>query len=125
MEGIDVEICRGCKGIWLEEGMAAFLNDLKEDIPDLEKALKKARETVRKCPRCDRRMDEIDFVGDQPTLDRCPSCGGIFLDKGEQKRMREVADKIRNPKSGFLRMLRRAVPGEKPRPDDLRPIDLG
>jgi len=34
-----------------------------------------------KCPRCD--LDMLEVVRFGITLDNCPSCGGVWLDKGE------------------------------------------
>lgn len=35
------------------------------------------------CPRCTARPELAEFVKHGVTLDLCPSCGGLWLDKGE------------------------------------------
>ncbi len=40
------------------------------------------------CPKCGTRLFEIDYRG--VTIDRCPSCEGIWLDKGELETMMKM-----------------------------------
>lgn len=47
------------------------------------------------CPKCGERADIVDVSG--VVIDRCPACGGIWLDATELKPLREahgVADRV-------------------------------
>lgn len=44
------------------------------------------------CPKCSNEMDKQTY--DDLEVDRCPSCGGIFLDKGE---LEEIDNKNLGP----------------------------
>jgi Uncharacterized protein conserved in bacteria len=48
-----------------------------------------------KCPKCGGALDEIVFRG--VTIDRCNSCGGVWLDSGELEKLagREEKSSIR------------------------------
>ena len=41
------------------------------------------------CPVCDERMREVDRHG--VNVDVCPSCNGIWLDKGELEKLLEIS----------------------------------
>jgi Zn-finger nucleic acid-binding protein len=57
----------------------------RELIEKLKAQLKKierpAAENQFRCPKCPGRLESYEFM--QFTLDHCPSCGGVWLDKGE------------------------------------------
>lgn len=50
-----------------------------------------------KCPKCGMDLQEITFS--EVRVDKCFSCGGLWLDAGE-------LDRILNTETGFLRRLR-------------------
>ena len=47
--------------------------------------IKKRKERGIDCPRCWKEMDQevVEVFGPNVTIDTCPSCQGIWLDKGE------------------------------------------
>jgi len=49
----------------------------------------KRNEKIRKCPSCSRDMDKQVVDGTDIVADVCPSCGGVFLDKGELQELEE------------------------------------
>jgi Zn-finger nucleic acid-binding protein len=57
----------------------------RELIEKLKAQLKKierpATENQFQCPKCPRQLESYEFM--QFTLDHCPGCGGLWLDKGE------------------------------------------
>ena len=57
----------------------------RELIEKLKAQLKKierpAAENKFQCPKCQRQLESYAFM--QLTLEHCPSCGGVWLDKGE------------------------------------------
>lgn len=85
-EGVEIDRCPACKGIFLDKGELTKLvksdqgntvDDLKfsptSDIMDAMAA---------HCPRCDRDMTAATVPGDV-TVNLCESCAAIFLDQGE------------------------------------------
>ena len=85
-EGVEIDRCPGCKGVFLDKGeltklvkadQGNIVDDLKfsptSDIMDAMAA---------HCPRCDRDMRAYDVPG-EVTVNLCESCAAIFLDQGE------------------------------------------
>jgi Zn-finger nucleic acid-binding protein len=89
---ITLESCERCHGQWLEpedlkaiiEGTVLLetgpavrtgidLTDVQEDAP---------------CPRCAVAMQPFNYAGDSGViLDKCPSCGSLWLDDGDLERV--------------------------------------
>ena len=88
MEGVEIDRCFSCGGIWLDAGEMEFIaGSAGADVEKLQRALwsgEKSPEPGRKCPRCGKKMNELN-VGEKKkvTIDRCPRGQGIWLDKGE------------------------------------------
>jgi Zn-finger nucleic acid-binding protein len=120
---IEVGACPSCGGMWLEKGELEAIEDVREHdyseelarMPDLgyrayELALQKGGRTL-KCPKCGVEMESREYARcSQVMIDVCPSCHGIWLDKGELEalevffeRSRYEAGEIRR---GFLSSLR-------------------
>ncbi len=61
--------------------------------------LKAASEVARQCPVDGKEMEKqaFEFV----LIDKCPSCGGVWLDGGELKLIRETIKNIASS-TGFL-----------------------
>ena len=85
-EGIEIDRCPACKGIYLDSG------ELKEII---SKNMGNTADTLKfsatsdhmdkvsaVCYRCNREMEEIRGPGDVK-IDLCPGCDAVFLDQGE------------------------------------------
>ena len=90
-----IDVCPTCQGSWFDKGE---LDRLDESVwTDVEKAefdnVGSDHKSVR-CPKCDVELEPLSPT-DAKTLivDRCPSCLGFWLDRGELDRVREVADK--------------------------------
>ena len=93
-----VDVCLdGCGGIWFD---AYEINSFDEDSEELgqmleditpEKNIKKIPEDKRECPRCMMSHLEQQYFSNkqQVMMDRCPKCGGVFLDAGELKEIRK------------------------------------
>ncbi len=96
-----VDICRdGCGGIWFDnfellkfdepheadgEELVEFVNEPKVSI-DHSKRLN--------CPKCENvvLMRHFFSVKKQVEVDECPGCGGMWLDAGELKQIRQLYD---------------------------------
>lgn len=63
---------------------AAEVQALREQLDHLRREREAASKTKRfwmVCPKCGARLEEVEH--EQVKVDRCPGCGGMFLDKGE------------------------------------------
>lgn len=91
-EGELVAACRSCKGMWLHKHQ--LNNLLKESGGDVETCSigdTPHRDTHRaiQCLNCQGvTMKKVNFLDySNIILDRCPSCGAFWLDKGELEKM--------------------------------------
>ncbi len=103
IEGVDLDFCSGCKGIWFDKDEMAFMVELHVDMPELEKVKKNAKKTDYDCPRCGSKLEEMKFSKPKDLLvDRCPQCHGIWLDKLELPKVEAIAATIGDPKSKIM-----------------------
>jgi len=95
--GVNVDVCEsGCKGIWFDRGELRMLDEHDEGLgAALEAALQSPRQNDGQrgpltCPACHIPMHTHAYKRDQEVnLDECYKCGGIFLDSGELKEIRD------------------------------------
>lgn len=86
-EGIEVDWCLSCKGLWFDEGELELLAEKcgrQLEVEDLGQPPEtQSSEKLRRCPRCDRKMEKV-LAGptDLVLVDRCRS-HGFWLDRGE------------------------------------------
>jgi Zn-finger nucleic acid-binding protein len=85
LDGVEIDRCPACSGIWLDEEEIAWLAPYSETASrPLAEALRKGAigpDSKRRCPRCDRSMRQ--GVMSSVELDRCPVGHGIWFDSGE------------------------------------------
>lgn len=101
-EGIELDWCVECGGLWFDEGEMELLGEKagrQLEAEDLGRWAGNASEIgERRCPRCPRRMERLtlpprETSGDATPIeiDRCPD-HGVWLDRGELGRiMRRLA----------------------------------
>ncbi|MCP4220476.1 MAG: zf-TFIIB domain-containing protein [bacterium] len=83
-EGVIVDFCDSCFGIWFDKDELGQYIELSKDIPELEAMKKKARKTDLVCPKCQTLLEELPFSSKTEILiERCPGCEGTFFDAGE------------------------------------------
>jgi Zn-finger nucleic acid-binding protein len=90
LDGVEIDRCVLCRGIWLDNGELQLIADLAGVAPGgLTAALVRAkglRSGRRRCPRCLRRLDVADVGRDAPfEVDRCPGGCGLWFDDGEME----------------------------------------
>jgi len=100
---VEVDYCKKCLGIWFEEEELRWAKDEKDknlnwlDI-DLWKDKKKFEISRggRLCPVCRMPLYEVEYNGSKTRVDLCNLCKGVWLDRGEFKKiieyLREKAD---------------------------------
>jgi Zn-finger nucleic acid-binding protein len=86
-EGIELDVCPWCHGLWFDAGELALLAEKTgRPLRMAETSLKvvESPEKPRPCPRCDKAMDKV-AVGSSPrvVLDRCRAGHGLWFDHGE------------------------------------------
>ena len=80
--GIEVDFCISCRGFWFDHGELDLLAEITGTHPaDLSGAPTTGARRDRRCPRCDKPLDEV--VHASTRLDRCPGGDGIWFDRGE------------------------------------------
>jgi len=95
-----VDICPRCKGIWFDSGeLVDFVRQLtkSEDIhpetprlfePRKVRTLDTVKEEDKICPHCKSVMHRFNYCYDSNVfLDKCPSCHGIWTDRGEAQKI--------------------------------------
>ena len=87
-EGIEVDRCTDCQGLWFDEFKKDELLKVKRseqiDVGDAKVGRTFDRVNCIFCPRCEARMVRLTDL-DQPHIhfEHCTVCGGAFLDAGE------------------------------------------
>jgi Zn-finger nucleic acid-binding protein len=88
-EGLEVDLCPRCGGLWLDRGeitRAARLPEieltrLRSLLTDVGGPPPLPTDSVVPCPACNGKLAEV--VLGSVHVDYCESCHGIFLDRGE------------------------------------------
>jgi rhomboid family protein len=121
-QGVTIDICPGCRGIWLDPGELAFLRDTDEDLPSTPESLgtgtRYEQTSTYICPRCQGAFDTFEYApGTSLYIDRCKKCKGIYLDAGELKKIRTITSRqrllgLQSPKES-QRKLRDAMEAER------------
>ena len=103
VEGVRIDFCSSCEGIWFDEDEVAFMLELPVDMPEIEEVKKSAKKTAYSCPRCGDQLEEMRFVQSNELLvDRSPGCGGIWLDRAEYPKIEKIASKIGDVRSKIM-----------------------
>ncbi len=101
--GVEVDFCPTCLGLWFEEDELRLAKDEKDkdlrwfDI-DLWKDIKKFKifPGIRLCPSCRFPLYEIYYGDSRVIVDVCNLCHGVWLDRGEFKKIAEYLRKKSN-----------------------------
>jgi Zn-finger nucleic acid-binding protein len=95
-EGISIDRCSGCRGMWFDANDQKLLKEHKGadavDIGDPVIGRKMDKITDIKCPRCQIAMIRMVHVDQQPMdYEACTNCYGIFLDAGEFRELKDCS----------------------------------
>jgi len=94
--GVEIDYCPKCLGLWFEEDELRLAKDKKDkdlnwlDI-DLwkEKRKFKISRNSRLCPFCRLPLYTVNYGDSEIKIDLCNLCSGIWLDRGEFKKIIE------------------------------------
>ncbi|MGH7032141.1 MAG: zf-TFIIB domain-containing protein [Stellaceae bacterium] len=91
-DGVEMETCPKCKGMWLTCQELAQLEDEVFDFGDGEKGSLTlgSTPTTRKCPQCGTLMRSFEYRFYDLQMDFCEALHGYWLDAGEDKRVLEL-----------------------------------
>ncbi len=99
-EGVTIDVCPHCSGVWLDSGelesiQSAQASDFR-DVPTgsmdavraAENMAKARSETPRNCVVCNAGLEQKEYAfASQVMIDQCPNGHGIWLDKDELARL--------------------------------------
>jgi len=88
LEGVEIDYCMDCKGIWLDAGELELLLDEPYKAKELVNSFRidaGRTERIKKCPICDKKMQKIVVGSSKPVLfiDKCRKGDGLWFDKDE------------------------------------------
>ena len=115
LEGVEIDYCTDCGGIWLDAGeLELLLNepDKAKHMLDSFKIDTFSTEKIRKCPICDKKMQKIVVGSSKPTLliDKCRRGDGLWFDKGE---LQDIFDRAELDKDNKIQKLLTDIFGHK------------
>lgn len=101
-DGVPVDLCEQCWGLWLDRGelaqvldqpKLAFSPEERKQILDVRTAWDQGPVQVAGCPKCGKPMQRVSYDSTVHLLiDRCQA-HGTWLDTGEMKKVRAIAEK--------------------------------
>jgi Zn-finger nucleic acid-binding protein len=91
---LQVDQCPNCKGVWLDRDELRLAKDQADpnlDWMDFEiwkhPDLFEVEQRHLKCPKCQTELVAVRYGETKVSIDYCRSCQGIWLDRGEFKRI--------------------------------------
>lgn len=92
-QGIEVDRCPNCAGLWLDYGELDQLEDTVFDQDKLKGSLMpRSFQGELVCPKCGGRMQRFYYRAYNLELDFCEQGHGWWLDAGEEKRVLELME---------------------------------
>jgi Zn-finger nucleic acid-binding protein len=87
-DGVEVDRCNSCQGIWFDAGESDWLRDeaaaIAIDTGDPAVGQRNNDFKTYRCPRCDGGMlRRVDLKKQHIHYEECTSCRGSFFDAGE------------------------------------------
>lgn len=88
LEGVEVDYCLDCKGIWLDAGELELLLEGASASEELLRSFQEnysVEEDFRKCPICLKKMNKVAIGdgGEPVVIDKCKKNHGLWFDNGE------------------------------------------
>jgi uncharacterized protein len=90
-DGIDVEKCAKCGGMWFDAQELDQHEDSSFDQDEFKNTMvTNLRDDTRKCPKCSMTMKRFNYRWEDLELETCEHAHGFWLDKGEEERVTEI-----------------------------------
>ena len=107
VSGIKLDRCPRCQGTWFDaKEFEALVHVAMKDVH----LVSGSQVTRRVCPRDGQPLTALTYPQTMVEVDRCPSCHGLWLDKGEAQEINKVRSYLR--RAGQLEQYAE-VPGVK------------
>lgn len=91
-EGVTIDFCGACRGSWFDRGELLYVARRPSALgPMLERPLVAAAPSPLACPHCSTPMERGGVGSMQAVIDRCATCGGIWLASGVRTRLDQVS----------------------------------
>jgi len=94
LKKIKVDECPKCKGIWFEEDELRQAKDKADpDMNWMDFEIWKNKDKIKAesrnlpCPKCNQTLVTVEYGDTGVKVDSCANCRGIWLDKGEFKKI--------------------------------------
>ncbi len=87
---IPLDVCPGCSGIWFDKGELEALLKQSQGGSPADLALINPRADGLVCPRCQDKMQRGGLVNPLLLVDKCQSCGGVWLDPHELELVKKL-----------------------------------
>jgi Zn-finger nucleic acid-binding protein len=87
---IPLDVCPGCSGIWFNKGELEALLKQSQGWAAADFTLINPKAEGLECPRCKNKMSRGGLVNPLLLVDRCQSCGGVWLDSHELDLVRKL-----------------------------------
>lgn len=92
--GTEVDYCPKCLGLWFEENELRQAKDEKDKMLNwldfdlwADKTKLKINQDKKTCPKCGVPLYRVEYGDSNIEVDICSQCRGIFLDRGEFKKI--------------------------------------
>jgi Zn-finger nucleic acid-binding protein len=85
-EGVTLDFCRGCSGVWLDAGELSTFMSWKTEPTRQEQS-----SDLTACPRCSSPTLAGFSYADGPLLNGCTACGGVWCDSGEVAALKRLS----------------------------------
>ena len=92
-DGLDVEACPSCSGIWMTQHDLEQLEDEAFDLGKKGTLVFNAEPSSRSCPECRTVLKRFQYRDYDLELEFCEAGHGYWLDAGEDKRVLELMRK--------------------------------
>jgi len=94
-DGVEMEVCSSCQGMWLTRQELTELEDEVFDFGDDEKGslMLDSQPSTRHCPECGKLMRTFEYRFYDLDLEFCEDQHGYWLDADEDKRVLELMKK--------------------------------
>src|ERR1700733_4493516 len=102
-DGVDMDVCPSCKGMWLSRQELEQLEDKAFDLGDDKKGslmLEAVDDSAHKCPQCSQPMRTFDYREYDLELDFCGAGHGFWLNADDDKKVLAL---MKKEEAGFAR----------------------
>lgn len=94
-QGIQVDLCDSCQGVWLDDGELLLFSKTPHVIAQhIGKALEQRKPSKKLSPRTGEPMEQITYPGGV-VIDYCPRSRGLWFDQGELKTLLKQEGSVR------------------------------